>query len=122
MIVCFIGVSSLSTLEDITRIPKTTLSAIIPEVCEAIYNVLQPEHLYLPQKPMSGLKRHNSLRTFGNMDIVWEHLMENMSKSSVLQTQDLSFLITKVRALSLARSQKYLAIASACIFRKKSHF
>jgi len=47
----FIGVNSLSALEDIVRIPKTTLSPIIPQVSAAIYNVLQLEFLSMPQTP-----------------------------------------------------------------------
>lgn len=47
----YVGVNSLSALEDIVRIPKTTLSAIIPQVSAAIYNALQPEFLSMPQTP-----------------------------------------------------------------------
>jgi hypothetical protein len=43
------GGVSYGVLEDIFRIPKTTLSRIIPSVCDALWNVLNRECISLPQ-------------------------------------------------------------------------
>ena len=41
--------ASFSLLEDIFRIPKNTLSKIIPDVCENIWQELNKECINLPQ-------------------------------------------------------------------------
>jgi hypothetical protein len=43
------GSASFSLLEDIFRIPKCTLSSIIPEVCQAIWEEFHRECIILPQ-------------------------------------------------------------------------
>ena len=47
---CYLsGPASFSVLEDIFRIPKATLSKMIPSVCEAIWDELNGECISLPQ-------------------------------------------------------------------------
>lgn len=41
--------ASFSVLEDIFRIPKSTLSELIPTVCEAIWDELSAECIILPK-------------------------------------------------------------------------
>jgi len=43
------GPASFGILEDIFRIPKTTLSRIIPSVCDALWDELHKEFIVLPQ-------------------------------------------------------------------------
>jgi hypothetical protein len=43
------GPASFSVLEDIFRIPKCTLSLMIPDVCEAIWEEFNRECIVLPQ-------------------------------------------------------------------------
>jgi hypothetical protein len=43
------GATSFGVLEDIFRIPKSTLSRMIPEVCDAIWEELHEECIILPQ-------------------------------------------------------------------------
>ncbi len=43
------GPASFTVLEDIFRIPKPTLSKIIPEVCEAIWEEFNQEVIILPK-------------------------------------------------------------------------
>jgi hypothetical protein len=43
------GATSFSVLEDLFRIPKSTLSEIIPSVCQAIWDELHEESIVLPQ-------------------------------------------------------------------------
>ena len=43
------GPASFGILEDIFRIPKTTLSRIIPSVCDALWDELHKECIVLPQ-------------------------------------------------------------------------
>jgi len=47
------GPASFSVLEDIFRIPKPTLSKIIPDVCQAIWDELGEESIILPQSQES---------------------------------------------------------------------
>ena len=43
------GPASFPVLEDIFRIPKPTLSKMIPEVCDALWQELNQECIVLPQ-------------------------------------------------------------------------
>jgi len=43
------GTTSFSSLEDVFRIPKSTLSRLIPEVCQAIWDVLHEECIVVPK-------------------------------------------------------------------------
>ncbi len=43
------GPASFGVLEDIFRIPKTTLSRIIPSVCDALWDQLHEDFIILPQ-------------------------------------------------------------------------
>ena len=51
------GPASFSVLEDIFRIPKPTLSNIIPQVCEAIWDELNEECIILPQSKEAWLDK-----------------------------------------------------------------
>ena len=51
------GPASFSVLEDIFRIPKTTLSKMIPEVCEALWQELNREFIVLPQDSAGWLEK-----------------------------------------------------------------
>ena len=51
------GPASFSVLEDIFRVPKSTLSKIIPEVCEALWQELNEECIALPQDQASWLAK-----------------------------------------------------------------
>ena len=43
------GATSFPVLEDLFRIPKSTLSEMIPSVCQAIWDELHQECIVLPQ-------------------------------------------------------------------------
>ena len=51
------GPASFTVLEDIFRVPKPTLSKIIPEVCEALWQELNQEFITLPQDQASWLAK-----------------------------------------------------------------
>ena len=51
------GPASFRVLEDIFRIPKSTLSKLIPEVCEALWNELNQECIVLPQNSSEWRKK-----------------------------------------------------------------
>ena len=51
------GPASFSVLEDIFRIPKPTLSKMIPEVCEALWQELNQEYIILPQDETEWLRK-----------------------------------------------------------------
>jgi len=46
-------------LEDIFRIPKSSISRIIPEVCQAIWDVLHEEVIVVPKKADEWLSLSN---------------------------------------------------------------
>ena len=51
------GATSFSVLEDLFRIPKSTLSEIIPSVCEAIWDEFHEESIVLPQTEAEWKKK-----------------------------------------------------------------
>ena len=42
-------------LETVTKIPRSTLSQLVPEVCEVIYKNLQPKYLKFPSTEMEWI-------------------------------------------------------------------
>ena len=51
------GPASFRVLEDIFRILKSTLSSMIPDVCEALWDELHQEYIVLPQNSDSWLSK-----------------------------------------------------------------
>ena len=51
------GATSFSVLEDLFRIPKSTLSEMIPSVCKAIWDELHEESIVLPQTEAEWKKK-----------------------------------------------------------------
>ena len=61
------GPASFSVLEDIFRIPKPTLSKIIPSVCQALWDELNEECIVLPQSQEEWQRKSEEFKT------IWQY-------------------------------------------------
>ena len=68
---------SYSSLMYQFRVGKSTISALIPEVCDAIYKQLESEVLRMPQMRKNGNALLTNFNNSGNSQIALVQWMEN---------------------------------------------
>ena len=79
------------------RLGRATVSKIISECCEAIYQVLPEKHLRSPKSPEEWKRLHNNLKIHGICTLAQS--MGNMFKLNVQET--LEAYTTTTRDLAL---------------------
>ena len=89
--------NSFRTIAYSFRLHKSTVSGIIDETCSALWNVLQPICMPVPDCE-NGLKWHRTSCNCGTSLTALGQLMENTFKCKHQKTVDQCFSITKVDA------------------------
>ena len=86
---------SFASLQYQFRISSSALSVMIPEVCEAIYNVLQEDYLKCPKSAEEWRGFHSYFKIDGNCHIVLVLQMVNILRSYTLTIVALNSIIIK---------------------------